>query len=483
MTSSPQTPDSAETHDSVSQRPVMHLMPPSQWLNDPNGLIFHEGQYHLFYQYGPEKANWGLKYWGHFVSRDLVTWTHLPIALAPTPGGPDKDGCWSGSAVVHNGVPTLIYTGVHPEVQCLATSDNMLAWRKHPGNPVIAAPPDGLEVTGFRDPCPWQEDGLWHLLLGSGIKDVGGAALLYTSPDLTYWQYRHPLCIGNKDETGTVWECPDFFPLGDKWVLLVSPIPLGRVLYFTGTYRDKKFTPEVQGVCDFGDFYAAKTMLDGQGRRLLWGWVWEGWSDEAQHRAGWAGALSLPRVLSLRKDGTLSTEPAPELEALRQQHRRLTDRNAETQAALPEEIVGDSRTLELRAEFGAAEARQYGLRVRCSPDGSEETLLYYDAAEKRLMAERAHSSLNPEAKREAQSGAFALEPGETLSLHIFLDNSLVEVYANGRACLTTRIYPTRADSCGIRLYAQGGSALLTSLDVWTLRPLTMQAYEPPGKAG
>src|SRR5579871_1584310 len=192
-------------------RPRYHFMPPANWMNDPNGPIYVDGRYHLFYQHNPRAAAWGdydnsvpaappppdvvwgSMHWGHAVSTDLVNWRHLPIALTPTPDGPDKNGCFSGCAVIHEGVPTLLYTGVSPECQCLAVShDGLLTWQKDARNPVIAGPPAGWTRTDFRDPCVWQEGDEWLMLIGTGIKDVGGAALLYRSDDLIHWRYLHP---------------------------------------------------------------------------------------------------------------------------------------------------------------------------------------------------------------------------------------------------------------------------------------------------
>jgi beta-fructofuranosidase len=475
------------------QRPRCHFMPPANWMNDPNGLLYYEGRYHVFYQHNPYDATWGGRsgtplyrnpdgasggtmHWGHAVSSDLLHWQHLPIALTPTPGGPDKDGCFSGCAVVHDAVPTLLYTGVQPEVQCVATSrDALQSWTKYTGNPVIANPPEGLEVTGFRDPCVWKEGEEWLMLIGSGLKEVGGAALLYASNDLRRWRYLHPLCIGDRGETGTVWECPDFFPLGEKHVLLVSPIPLGKTLFLIGTYANRKFIPERQGCCDFGDFYAAKSLEDDRGRRLLWGWVWEGRSEAAQHAAGWAGALSLPRLLSLREDGALAAEPAPELRALRRAHRHIDRRRVAGEATLwLPEVHGDC--LEIEAEFAPGQAQEVGLYVRCAPDESERTRIVYNAVEKRLTVERERSSLSPDVHREAQSGALALQEDEMLTLRVFLDRSLIEIYANGGACcLTSRIYPTRADSTRVGLFAQGGDAHLLRLEAWEMEAIAQSS--------
>ncbi len=198
-------------HDPL--RPEYHLLPPHNWMNDPNGPIWWKGKYHLFYQLNPHAAVWGDMHWGHAVSTDMVHWHHQPIALAPTPGGPDSEGCFSGSAVVMDGVPTFIYTGVQNappesvtlrdgndklrETQLLATAqdDNLLHWKKLE-DPIIASPPSGMAVTGFRDPCLWRESGTWYLGLGSGERGKGGCVLLYRSQDLRHWTYLHKLAEG-----------------------------------------------------------------------------------------------------------------------------------------------------------------------------------------------------------------------------------------------------------------------------------------------
>ena len=314
-------------------RPRYHFLPPANWMNDPNGAIEWQGRYHLFYQHNPRAAFWDDMHWGHARSDDLVHWTDLPLALIPGPGS-DEDGCWSGCALDDDGTPTLVYTGVqgdyrlpHNQRVCLARADDdLLHWRKDPANPVIAVPPPGLRLTGFRDPCVWREGGDWLMAIGAGIQDVGGAVLLYKSPDLRRWQYLHPLCVGDSRDrsglwTGLVWEVPQFFRLGDRHVLLFTAWdedPL-YAAYFTGLYQEGRFVPQALHKLDYGDehFRAAHSMLDSRGRRIVWGWIGEGRSVEAQKRAGWAGVMSLPRVLDMRADGALAMRPAPELESLR----------------------------------------------------------------------------------------------------------------------------------------------------------------------
>lgn len=472
-------------------RPAYHYLPPGNWLNDPNGLIHWQGEYHLFYQYNPHGPFHGTIHWGHASSRDLVHWVDLPIALTPTPGGPDQDGCWSGCAVDDQGVPTLIYTGLRGKEQrpCVATSaDGLRTWQKYAGNPVIAAPPPGLTLAGgtaFRDHSVWKEDGGWHMVIGSGIAGVGGTALLYRSPDLRQWEYQGPLSVGDIQRTdpfftGEVWECPDFFPLGGKHVLVVSVWHERRLhfpIWSAGDFRDGRLTSEQEGMVDLGrTFYAPQSAWDRQGRRLMWGWLREDRDIEAQKAAGWSGVMSLPRVLSLLPDGALGMEPAPELQTLRGEHYRRQDIQLVGGAEMAlEEPRGAA--LEIVAECDLGDASAIGLKVRCSPDGTEETVIFYDHEVGRLVVDRSRSSLEPGEGEPVVGGSFALRAGEALKLQIFVDASVLEVFTNGRACLCTRIYPSRPDSLGLALFARGGGASVLSLDIWR-----MDAIWEPGVA-
>ena len=461
------------------QRPRFHLMPPANWMNDPNGLIHWQGTYHLFYQYNPNGPFWGTIQWGHAISPDLVHWTHLPVALAPTPGSYDADGCFSGCAVDHDGVPTIIYTGVRDGQQstCVAVGDaDLRTWRKYPGNPVIAAPPAGLDVLGFRDHSVWREGDIWYQVIGSGIRGRGGAALLYRSPDLLQWEYLHPLLVGDRAQTepvwtGGMWECPDFFALGDRHVLVVSVWDDERLyypVYFTGVYANHHFTPDSAQRLDFGaSFYAPQSMWDAQGRRIMWGWLREERDVAAQLAAGWAGVMSLPRILALRPDGTLDIRPAPEMARLRGRRYHLQDRDLlpDSPVDLPE-ARGDC--LEIVAEFAVDGATEVGLLLRRAPQQEEQTCIYYDSLSRQVVVDASRASLSAAAHSGEARGPLAVTQGETVRLHIFLDRSVVEVFANEQTCITERIYPMRLDSLGIALFARGGPARLTALDVWDM---------------
>jgi len=486
-------------------RPQYHLMPPANWMNDPNGPFQWGGRYHLFYQYATAVSNTATKYWGHAVSSDLVHWKNLGIALAPTPGGPDQNGCWTGSAVVANGVPTLIYTGATwpasavteraaraegliPERQMVAISadpedPDQRKWVKIPQNPVLAAPPPGMKVIGWRDPALWKEASTWYMIIGSGEHGIGGLALLYRSEDLRNWTYLHPLAIadrgsGQQTPSGPdadMWECPDFFLLDGKPVLLVAR---GNS-YLRGTYSGHKFHQEFGGRIDFGAAYAQKTMEDEKGRRIWWGWIHEKRSMRAQAAAGWAGVMSLPKLLTLRSDGTLGIAPVPELAILRGDAKRLADREIMPNGPLLlEHFEGDCTEIEAEIELG--NSRQAGLRVRSTADGSEQTLIGYDRDSQTLFSDTTNSSNDPEtisgsflrAGRGVQSGVLKLDAGEALHLRIYLDASVIETFANGRASISDRVYPASAASLGIGLFSRGGTAHLRSMIVWQLAPIS-----------
>jgi beta-fructofuranosidase len=456
-------------------RPRFHFLAPRNWMNDPNGLAFYGGEYHVFYQHNPGGAVWGDMHWGHAVSKDLLQWRHLPMALAPTPGGYDKDGVFSGCLVVDGDTPTIVYTGTQPEVQAIATSSHpqLEAWTKWEKNPVISAPPAGLEVTGFRDPFVWKEGTDWLMALGSGVKGKGGMVLLYRSQDLRSWEYLHPLVSSDDSDLGTMWECPNFFPLGRKHVLLISPIPLRKAMYLIGEYRDRRFSIERMGsLDDGGHFYAPQVFVDGADRRVMFGWSWEGRSQEAQVAAGWAGALTLPRVLSMDDAGGLRMEPHP-----------LCNRLHRFQTAVRNQPIGDPLNDEIRASGVAgnagrldviihpADARQIALSFYASPDRREETRLVWNRDAGQLVMDRSRSSLSDAQDRKQYVMPSVLSKGERLQLTVYLDRSMVEVYGSGASCLTTRVYPTLKESVEISLTSSGKKAMLQEL-VW--RPIAMQ---------
>ncbi|MDL5362453.1 GH32 C-terminal domain-containing protein [Halalkalicoccus sp. NIPERK01] len=445
-------------------RPQYHLTPPANWLNDPNGIIEHDDRYHVFYQYNPAGPMHGTIHWGHAVSDDLVRWEDEPVALTPSPDGPDRDGCWSGCAVENDGTATVFYTGGRGPVQlpCRADAANpdLSRWNKDPNNPVIEQVPEGVVGSDhweaeFRDHCIWFSDGLWHHLIGSGLADVGGAVFYYTSPDLREWEYVGPLLVGD-GETGGMWECPELLELDERDLLHVSNYE--DVIYFLGEFRENEFHADRRGLLDHGDLYAPQSLF-GEERYLTWGWIPELRDERAQWDAGWSGTLSIPRELAV-EDGQLRQRPAPELEALRRSHARHVGLDVEDGSR---KLDVRGRAIELRARV-QTDASEAGIGVFESPDGVERTRIGIEDG--KLVVHREDSSLAASSVDPRELPIDDLE--RPLDLRVFLDDSVLEVFVNERRTLSTRVYPTRPDSDGLSVHAHGGSARFEELEIWTL---------------
>lgn len=297
---------------SAMPRLSYHFEPEKGWINDPNGLCWFQGEYHAFFQHNPFAAKWDTMHWGHAVSKDLLHWEELPIALYPDMPYENSDGCFSGSALEKDGVLYLMYTAVsheHGQTQCIATSRDGRHFEKHPGNPVIPQSPVDPQNKDFRDPKIFPYGGGYRMVCGAGVDGLG-SILLYGSEDLIHWEYKGP--IFESRDYGPVPECPDLFPLGDKWVLMFSRMDETRAAQFVvGQFDGESFTPESYQVVEKGNaFYAPQTFLDPQGRRILIGWM-NSWEREIPEGAVRAGALTIPREVAL-VDGRVRNYPVAE---------------------------------------------------------------------------------------------------------------------------------------------------------------------------
>jgi beta-fructofuranosidase len=458
-------------------RPRYHFTAPTGWINDPNGLSQWDGTYHLFYQFNPDGPEHRRILWGHATSANLVNWADAPIALTPDPDGPDRDGCWSGVLVDDGGTPTIVYSAHDGDRQLpsLAFGDPTLTtWTKFEGNPVIDGPPPGLPVTAFRDHCVWREGDRWMQLIGSGIEGIGGAALLYESPDLREWTYRGPILVGQTPEagqlwTGSMWECVDLFELDGRHVLVASVWDEGVThfpVYFSGSYRDGVFTGEPARLLDLGlrFCYAPQSFLDDQGRRILFGWMQEGRDDALTRRGGWSGCLTVPRVLTWHPDGTLHQEPVAELAALRRDSWERGPVHLEPGTTLDLAPAG-SMALDLELMVTAQAGAVLELDLLAADDDRERTTITIDWASATMGLDRTHSSLEP-ADTSPLGGAIPLADG-ALRLRVLVDHSAIEVFANGVA-LAARAYPTGPESSGMRMRAIGGPIQVESATAWRL---------------
>lgn len=451
-------------------RPRFHVTAPRHWLNDPNGLCQHGGRWHLHYQHNPHAAQWGAIHWGHVSSADLVHWRDEPIAFGPTLPW-EAGGCFSGCiAVDDDGLATAYYTGASAagQVQCRATSRDLLHWHKD-AVPLIATPPPGVPAHDFRDPFVLRHDGWQYLLVGASRGGEAGQVLLYRSRDGLHWDYRHPLFEAPDATLGAVWECPNLLPLGDRWLLIVSQWPNLGVLGFIGRFENERFVAERQQQIDGdGSAFAHLAMTAADGRVLQWAWIDEQREAQQVLAAGWAGALSVPRELWLDARQRLCSRPADALAALRQR------------AVVPEPVAGPSqrqrfsgRHLDITARWTLHALADAGFTLLTSPDGRETTRIVYRAQARRLVIERARSALDAGTRRQDQQAVLVLERGEPLELRVLLDGSVLEVFANGRVTLASRIYPQLADSVHAEAFADGPADL--SLQVWEMGDI----FDPP----
>ena len=270
---------------------------------------------------------------------------------------------------------------------------------------------------------------------------------LYKSSDLIHWQYLHPLYQGQPGQDGGFCECPAFFPLGDKHVLLLSH----QATYLVGRYADHRFVPECRGRLDYGGVYVPQSVLDAKGRRIVWGWVLETRGRDAQRQAGWAGLQTLPRILSLQSNGTLACGPPPELSSLRT--RLCQFREIHLAAGATHILDGvQGGQLEIAAKFAPVQRGSVGLAVLAGP---EKTEIVFDGTAGILAC-------------HGKSAPLPLGASESLGLSVFVDGSVIEVFANGRVCLTERIYPAHPEAIQIALIARGDAATATQVDAWTM---------------
>nr|QAT77244.1 endoinulinase [Paenibacillus polymyxa] len=479
-------------------RPQYHVSPPAHWMNEPHASIYFDGQYHLFYQHNPHGPFFHQIHWGHWVSQDLVHWRDLPVALAPEKDQLAPDGIWSGSATYDaDGLPVLFFTAGNDSASpnqsvALARSTytldgnpDLVHWVKHP-EPLIVQK-KGMGAFGdFRDPFVWKDDDGWYALVGSGIE--GGAALAFASQDMLNWTYKGPFFKADIQKfpyLGPIWELPVLLPLGsdkqgvNKHLLLVSPVGKGadvEVFYWIGQLdkQNLSFIPDQEEpqLIDVGDFHftGPSGMVDPKtGRNIVFTIAQGDRTSEMEYKSGWAHNGGLPLSVYLRDDGRLGIEPIQELQSLRSAKRlSLRDQSlAETNVRL-RDVHGDMLEIQLELEPGSA--KQFGIKVRCTPDGEEETLLYYDWNQAMLMVDRSKTTLHPGEKCGGIQGGKLELLGENLKLRIYLDRSMVETYANGLKSLTTRVYPSRMDALGLEIWGDG-EPFVKSLEIWDMQSI------------
>jgi fructan beta-fructosidase len=482
-------------------RPQFHFSPPSMWMNDPNGMVYYNGEYHLFYQHYPKGTVWGPMHWGHAVSRDLIHWENLPIALAP-----DSLGyIFSGSAVFdkHNSTgfgternPPLVamFTYHDPtgekagrtdyQYQGLAYSlDKGRTWAKYDKNPVI---PNAEKLKDFRDTKVF-----WHAETNKWLVvfAVGDHVRLYSSRDLKNWQMESE--FGKNDGShGGVWECPDLFPLKvkgtnqEKWVLLVSINPGGAnggsaTQYFIGDFDGKTFRnespPETVLWLDYGrDNYAGVTWSNApKDRRIFIGWM-SNW-DYAQKvpTKNWRSAMTLPRELSLiktEKGVRLAQHPVIEAEKLRRQQ-LFARRNFTVGSKFKLNAQSPLNEIVFEVALSITTARDFGISL--SNKQGENYRIGFNAASNEFYSDRTKAGNHKFADNFALKKHTAPRTGNhrVLKMRLLFDAASVELFADdGKTALTDTFFPTQ-DFNDFEVYAQDGNIRLLQLQMWKLKSI------------
>ena len=464
-------------------------------MNDPNGLVYHDGEYHLFYQYNPFGNKWGHMSWGHAVSPDLVRWQHLPVALYEE----DEIMIFSGSAVVDRGNKSGLCK--EPESDCMVaiytshiedsiqhqslaySSDKGRTWEKYPGNPVL-----DLKKKDFRDPKVFwhQESEQWIMVVALPLEYK---VQFYASQNLVEWEYLSE--FGNVGNVVKIWECPDLFPMqiatdngiGNKWVLIVSAggpqADYVGVQYFIGSFDGVEFHLDPDFVppkwVDYGkDYYAAVTYNNIPNHRILLGWA-NNWAyAENIPTSVWRSAMALPRELSLLSDPKgsyqLRQQPVSRLSSLRVEGHRFRDISIDDKELSLDSLSGSS--LEMNIQFQTTGAEEFG--VNLFQGNGVGTSIFYRTVEEILVFDRTNSGniAFDETFPGADTVAFQLDQG-FLNLRILIDQSVVEVYAqNGKYTLVNQVFPDNQQ--GISWYAKGGAAVVTKAEVWKLRAIWNQ---------
>ncbi len=438
------------------QRPAFHFSVPVGWMNDPNGFSMYNGEYHLFYQYYPYDTSWNSMHWGHAKSDDFVKWEYLPAALAPDQDY-DGAGVFSGSALQEEEQQILMYTGVEEkkdadgriqvrQTQCIAVGDGS-DYQKLDCNPVITADqlPKGSSLVDFRDPKIWKEGQTYYAVVGSRHEDGSGQIALFSSENVRDWKLCRILdrC---ENQYGKMWECPDFFPLGEKQVLVVSPQDMqaeglefhngNGTAFLSGIYEKETmdFHREAVQAVDYGlDFYAPQTMETEDGRRVMIAWM-QSWDNQmCPEGFTWSGMMTVPRELSVR-DGRICQNPVRELEKYRSNEVSFQKLCVENETEL--DGIG-GRILDMTLEIAGGDYEQFVIKL--AADNRYHSDIIYDRGKGMLTFDRTYSGW---CRDVASSRSMYVKNDDgRLKLRILMDRYSVEIFVNdGEQAMTSLIY-------------------------------------------
>ncbi|MFC4320022.1 GH32 C-terminal domain-containing protein [Litchfieldia salsa] len=484
-------------------RPNYHFTAPQHWMNEPHAPIYYKGNYHLFYQFNPAGPFWHQIHWGHATSNDMIHWEDRPIALSPTEDTVARDGVWSGSATFdQNGIPVLFYTAGHDEMTpnqmtgiarpVDANDVHLNNWNMNPSPITIQQEnidtPKGKVMFGqFRDPYVWKDGDKWYQLVGSGVEESGGTALLYTSDDMEHWNYEKPFMIGDKvrfPRTGDVWELPFLVPIKNdqtgqqKYVFMISPYFMSSspyasrfTFYWIGTWDSNtlEFIPDIEEpkMFDYGEhFTGAQGFADEKGRTIVTSLLQDRRSEIEKYESGWAHGAGLPLEIYLNHKQELGIRPIDEVQSLRSEELVSIENATMEEANIQLEKI-QSDQVEIELELDVSSTKDAGLKILKERNYEEETFIFYKNETNTINIDRGRSSKNPTIEKGIQGGEIVLEDNN-LKLHIFIDKSIVEAYVNNEISISSRVFPMLEQSKGLEVYGIDGEPFVRSLRVWSL---------------
>lgn len=432
-------------------KPSFHIHPQYGLLNDPNGLAWFKGEYHVFYQWYPYGAYHGMKHWAHVSSKDLAHFKRHDTAITPVEDY-ESHGAYSGASLQVGDELYLYYTGnvkydaeARDAHQCLAIMNESGEIRKYEHNPLIESVPDGY--TGHvRDPKVFEKDGQYYMLLGAQRVDQTGAIITYRSPDALSWTFIGELSV-DIDLEGYMWECPDYFEIDGKDFLIFSPQgiePEGEnyhnvfnTIYVAGTLHLESLSFEVDEYHELDkgfDFYAPQS-FDADGKRLLYGWAGVGEVEFPTDENKWAHCLTLPRQL-LRKGNRLLQKPAASLELLK------GSPVAEGKMSQGSADIALGSVKAWRAKFEVKQAADLKLELFSSEN--EAFTVTYDQSSKKMVTDRSGMAHVTEPQYGTTREVTLTE--SLFHLDIIVDHSIAEIFINnGEAAFTCRVFPLSED--------------------------------------
>ena len=465
-------------------RPRYHFCPPEGRWNDLNGMIYWKGRYHAGYlqkiRNGPGRRDFSSQQ--HISSRDLVHWRYHPAALREPLPGAKGDYFNSGDVIEGAEVPTII-TNMPRRGICIyrCFDDDLDRWLPLEGNPVIPVDAEGSRASAkypecvIFDPSGWVEGDTYYALIGNVNRRPGyegDSTSLFKSRDLVNWEYVGPLYRSDRRWTDEVEDCAcsDFYPFGAKHMLLMhTHQPYPKVQYYIGRYENEQFHPEQHGQLSWlGSMLAGpETLVDDVGRRIFMGWIADARDWES---TGWSGVMTLPWHFYPGPGNELQIAPVQELEVLRYDEVRVGD----LALRAGDEVTLDalcSDCMEARMALSPGGATEVGIKLRCSPDGEEETTVAYHVQDRRFVVDFSRSSADRSLRyphnTTRQIVPYACDGGE-LHLDIYVDRSVIEIFCNADVVLVQRVYPTREDSRQFKVFARDGSLAVTDVVKWDM---------------